>query len=124
MPSINQVIERVSRVRPDAYDDDTKGGWLVALDGVLFNEVAMTHEGERPTIPQSYPEDGDVPLFVGAPYDRLYDLYLMAQIDFHNRDMEDFNNSTAMYNAALDDWKRWYHRNHKPVEQVRKFETI
>ena len=33
MPSINEVIERVGRVRPDAYDDKTKAGWLIELDG-------------------------------------------------------------------------------------------
>ena len=27
MPSINEVIERVNRARPDAIDDETKAAW-------------------------------------------------------------------------------------------------
>lgn len=123
MPSINEVIERVSRLRPDAYDDDTKGGWLVELDGTLFNEVILTHEGERPTIPRRYPEDGGLPLLVGAPYDRLYDLYIMAQVDFYNKDLEDYNNSVTLFNTALDSYKKWYHRTHSPLARVDRFKT-
>ena len=33
MPSINEVIERVNRARPDAIDDETKAAWLLELDG-------------------------------------------------------------------------------------------
>ena len=36
MPSINEVIERVNRARPDAIDDETKAAWLLELDGQLF----------------------------------------------------------------------------------------
>ena len=36
MPSINEVIERVNRARPDAIDDETKAAWLLELDGQLY----------------------------------------------------------------------------------------
>lgn len=107
MPSINEVIERVNRARPDAIDDETKAAWLLELDGQLFQEVILRHrltsgrelhgpvgvcpvcgaaEGLRwdrvmdsnscadcgwndlPEYPKSFPEGGDKPLLVGAPY--------------------------------------------------------
>lgn len=43
MPSINEVIERVNRARPDAIDDGTKAAWLLELDGQLYREVIMRH---------------------------------------------------------------------------------
>ena len=168
MPSINEIIERVAAVRPDAYDDETKAGWLLELEGKLFREVILRHkltpgkrlkgpvevcpdcgglglepvEGdeepkepvkpdyhrmmdfsscpvcgwtELPKIPEKFPEDGDLPLLVGAPHDRLYDLYLMAQLDFYNREYDNYNNSVTAFNAALDEWRQSYHRTHLPL---------
>ena len=40
MPSINEVIERVNRARPDAIDDETKAAWLLELDGQLYPPAA------------------------------------------------------------------------------------
>jgi len=119
--TINKVIERVGRVRPDAYDDGTKAAWLLELEGRLRREVIGRHEplaGEvLPEAPESYPEDGDKPLLVGAPWDRLYDLYLMAQVDFYNREMSNYNNSVTAFNDALDQWRQSYHRRHMPLDR-------
>lgn len=172
MPSINEVLERVNRARPDAIDDETKAAWLLELDGQLYREVILRHtlgpkelasghtmggygarlnsgQGMRgaigacpecgateglvydrvmdsnactvcgwndlPQIPQRFPEDGDMPLLVGAPYDGLYDLYLMSKVDFYNREADNYNNSALAYNTALDEWKKAYHRSHAPI---------
>ena len=150
MPSINEVIERVGRVRPDAYDDKTKAGWLIELDGkpaagghpAAPADAAETGNraraaGRVPGVRRArhrmaarmkrrdcsacpacrwsqharswcgpYPEDGDKPLLVGPPYDNLYDLYLMAQIDFYNREAENYNNSALAFNQAMDEYKK------------------
>ncbi len=165
MPSINEVIERVNRVRPDAIDDGTKAAWLLELDGQLYREVILRHrltpgrvprgpigacpacggygeegreEGkepaginydrvmdcsscpacgwsELPEYPKQFPEDGDMPLLAGPPYDGLYDLYLMSKVDFYNRETDNYNNSALAYNSALDEWKKAYHRSHAPI---------
>lgn len=44
MPSINEVIERQMRLRPDAFSDDTKAQWLLELDGKLKAEVILRHK--------------------------------------------------------------------------------
>ena len=44
MPSINEVIERVNRARPDAIDDETKAAWLLELDGQLYRETILRHQ--------------------------------------------------------------------------------
>ena len=31
--TINEVLERVAKVRPDAYDDDLKASWIMELEG-------------------------------------------------------------------------------------------
>ena len=104
MPSINEVIERANRVRPDAIDDATKAAWLLDLNEQLYRETVLRHEIT----------DGDMPLLVGAPWDGLYDLYLFSQADFINRESANYNNSVQAYNAALDEWQKQYHRQHMP----------
>ncbi|MEG1578241.1 MAG: hypothetical protein RR336_05715 [Oscillospiraceae bacterium] len=120
MPCINEIIERVGRVRPDALDDGTKSGWLIELDGKLYRDVILKHvplSGEvMPVPPRSFPEDAAKPLIVPVPFDILYDLYLMSQIDFCNREMDNYNNSALAFNTALDDYKRDYHRTHLPIQ--------
>lgn len=153
MPTINEVLERVNRARPDALDDKTKAGWLIELDGKLYREVILRHRltsgrglrgpaGECPEcggtdiqydrvmdvsrcgtcgwsgLPEpvrQFPEDGDNPLLVEAPYDNLYDLYVMAQVDFYNREAENYNNSALAFNTALDEYKKDYHQSHMPI---------
>lgn len=116
--SINQVLSRVDRVRQDAVDERTRAAWLLELEGKLFREVILRHEcpGPLPVYPTRFPEDGDMPLLAGAPYDRLYDLYLMAQADFVNREWEDYNNTSAMFNDALWQFRRAWHREHRPLD--------
>ena len=153
MPSINEVIERVNRARPDAIDDETKAAWLLELDGQLYRETILRHQltsgrgakgpvavcptcggteitydrvmdsnlcpacgwTDLPDFPKAFPEDGDKPLLVEAPYDGLYDLYLMSKVDFYNREADNYNNSALAYNAALDEWRKQYHRRHLPI---------
>ena len=120
MPTINEVIERVNRVKPDVYEDTTKAGWLLELEGKLYRESILRHERlpNEPNIPEpseNIPDSWNLPLLVAAPYDNLYDLYLMAQIDFHNREMENYNNSALAFNEVLDSWQKDYHRTHPPL---------
>ena len=48
MPSINEVIERVNRARPDAIDDETKAAWL------LENEPDLMRRAERLLLLEDY----------------------------------------------------------------------
>lgn len=119
--TINKAMERAARVRSDPYDDETKAGWLLELEGRIREEVIQAHEtgdGEEqePAGPVlSFPEDADRPLLVGPPYERLYELYLLCQIDLHNGEPDRYANSVQVFNAALDAWAQAYHRRHLPV---------
>lgn len=117
--TINKAMERAARVRSDPYDDETKAGWLLELEGRIREEVIGTHEPENgadqaePVL--TFPEDADRPLLVDAPYDRLYELYLLCQIDLHNGETDRYANSVRVFNAALDAWAQAYHRRNAPI---------
>lgn len=117
--TINEVLERVAKVRPDAYDDDLKASWIMELEGKVRAEIFGRHIPCRccPWLPEEvkvYPEDGDKPLLITAPHERVYDLYVLAQIDFFNREYDNYNNSTLAFNNALDEWRQSFHRQHIP----------
>lgn len=120
MVTVNEVLERVSRVRPDAYDDKTKAGWIAELDGKVRAEVYGRHIPckDCPWLPApvtASPEDWDKPLLIPAPNERVYELYVLAQVDFYNREYDNYNNSAAAFNTALDQWRQHFHRTHAPT---------
>ena len=107
--TMNEVIEYVDRVKPNAYSEDEKYRWIANLEGLISREV----KGEEEPV-YSLPEDADKPLQVCSPYDEIYALYVMAQIDFHNREYNNYNNTALMFGELLDKYKAWYIQNHNP----------
>lgn len=118
MPTINEVIERVERIKPVAnVDDQDKARWLIELDGRILREIIQksVHDTPPDMPPAEWPEDGDKQLLVPSPYDRLYDLYLLAHIEFAIREFGNYNNSMAAFNSLLDIYACHYRNNHMPV---------
>lgn len=118
MPTINEVIERVDRIKPVVnVDDQDKARWLIELDGRILREIIQksVHDTPPDMPPAEWPEDGDKQLLVPSPYDRLYDLYLLAQIEFAIREFGNYNNSMAAFNSLLDIYACHYRNNHMPV---------
>ena len=109
--TISTCIEQVNRLRPVAYDENTIASWLLELDGKLFIE---TQHSELPEPPRKFPEDGDMPLTAGEPYSNLYVLYVIAMIDFNNREIGAYNNAIELFNAALAEYKTHYIQTHLP----------
>lgn len=109
--TINQVIEQVSRISPGAVEDRDLAGWLLALDGKLFQELHMPEDMERPL---KWPEDGDVPLSAKEPYDGLYALYAQLKMEFYRKDYEEYNNTAEAYNDAVNEYRKAYRREHPP----------
>ena len=113
MPSINEVLERVGRSRPDAVDDREKAQWLIELDGQLYRTLTSADDPDK-TPPAAFPEDGDKALLVPAPWDRIYDLYVMAMVEFEMRDYEEYQNTYALFNQAMTDFRAFWRREHVP----------
>lgn len=113
----------------DAADSDTEEGNQEDAEGEAAEEpAALCYDpvmdccfcpacrwSELPQIPMEFPRDGDLPLLLETPYDRVYDLLLLAQIDFHNREYDNYNNTALAFNTALEEWRRQYHRRHLPI---------
>ena len=110
MPSINEVIERVDKVKPNVYDEEQKAEWLARLDGRISREILKM----RDPIKYIYPEDGDKELLVPYPYDDMYDYFLKAMIDFENGEIDSYNNSLAMYEESFNSYVKLWQRENMP----------
>ena len=138
MATINEVIERVSRLRPvQALDDADMAKWLLELEGRMWNVLVETSvipwreeqpeepeevgQQEIPMVPLTpawppaerariWPEDGDKPLLAPAPYDRVYDYWLISNIEFALREYTNYQNTYQMFNEAYQEFSAWFRR--------------
>lgn len=114
--TISGAIDNVDRLKPNGFSDDEKIGWLSELDARIWAEIIQTHEGAEDRTWEPYTEDTDrdTVLLAYAPYDPVYRYWLEAQIDLYNMELDKYNNSTALFNAAYQDFAGAYNRTHMP----------
>ena len=113
MATVNRVTAYIDRVKPNVYTDEDKFNWISTLEGLVAREV-MGEEGPE----YEFPKDVDTELMVPSPFDDIYQLYVGAMIDFHNREYDQYNNTAAMFEERLEQFKAWYIRNNPSCNRV------
>ena len=110
---INDVIAEVRSLCRGRYEDAQLMKWLSDVDALIYKEIIKTHEGapDGEFVPYT---DGESELIVPYVYGELYRLYLQAQIYLSNGEINDYNNSAALYAAARSKYANWYNRTHMP----------
>lgn len=118
MPSMNEVMERVKRTKPNTIEGKDQARWLLTLDGRVYEEVTKADDPEKLPV-KSWPDDGDKPLLAESPYDSIYDMYLTAMICFALGEYNDYNNIVDQFEKTFRDFKAWWRRNHVPKQTAR-----
>lgn len=124
--TIKDCIDMVDNLKPNQYTILDKVQWLSFIEGVIINDVLKTHEGYDGKYDDfsGYSEDKlSVPLIVQSPYDRLYTAYLKMKIDEENGETARYNNSAAMFNSYMDEFKKYYNKTHMPLNITDKATT-
>lgn len=116
MATMNEVMERVKRTKPNAIDEKDQARWLLQLDGRVYNEVTGQDEDVQPA--KSWPDDGDKELLAQSPYDGIYDLYLTAMICFALGEYSDYNNAAELFDQEFQAFRAWWRRGHVPQNTV------
>lgn len=116
--TVRDAIARLQKVKPNQYDDATLVKWLSDLDGMIFNDVILTHEGADGAGFSEYDPDSDIDceLLAPDPYTDIYVKYLSAQVDFHNAEFSRYNNSMVMFTSAYSEFTSWYNRTVMPLQ--------
>lgn len=63
----------------------------------------------------SFESAADMDMLAPAPYDSLYTLYVCSMIDFYNQEIANYNNSSALFNKAYDEYRSYYRRSNRPT---------
>lgn len=106
---IKDAISAADEMRPNAISEKIKAKWVQDLNAQLAETM-----GIEPPIPVEWPEDGPE-LLMPAPHDEIYQLYLMARIDYSQEDMELYQMDSAMSDKAISDARAWWRRNNRPA---------
>ncbi|MEG2000674.1 MAG: hypothetical protein RR053_04685 [Evtepia sp.] len=112
MSTINQLLLTADTLRENALPIEQKALWLCELESRITGEVLKS---PRYLV---YPEDADTQLSVPSPYDALYRYYLYAQIDFAQREYEEYNNAIKLFNSTLAAYMAEERRSHKQAKQT------
>lgn len=108
--TIEKVINYVSDIKPHAFQNETLVMWLNECEGHIQTEVLSV--AIENIVSYEYEADRDKELIINAPHDKLYGLYLTAMIDFMHGEYSKYENTMQMYNAALEEYSKWFIRHH------------
>lgn len=118
MATINEVMARVKRTKPNTIEEKDQARWLLTVDGRVYEEVTKADVPDV-TPAKSWPEDGDRHLLAQSPYDSIYDLYLTAMICFALGEYSDYNNIAQQFELTFNDFRAWWRRHHVPKQTAR-----
>ena len=120
---INEAIQRLDSLKFNTYKQEDKIDWLSRLDNMVKKQIIDTHEGSESVSFNGYTADTplDTVLLVPAPYDEVYLRWMEAQIDYHNGEINSYNNAIILFNTAFNAYKEHYNSAHKPVQHGRRF---
>ena len=121
--TIKEAIDLVDKLKPNQYPFTLKVKWLSKLDGMIFKEVFLTHEGCTMGAFEGYDNAlQEQELLVPYPYDEdVYNYFLQAQIDKENGEIAKYNQSITLYNTAYFNFRNWYIRTHQPLSGGTRF---
>lgn len=122
--TIQEALAEIDDLKVNTYGTHQKIQWLSDLDGMIWREIILAHEGVRPGIMfKGYDQETplDTELLAPFPYTDIYKHWLSAQIDDNNRDTNEYAKSMVRYNAAWQTLGDYWTRTHMPISRAPQF---
>lgn len=116
MATIREIIDRARENRPHGFSDVELLKWISSIEGKLLLDIQLLDISEMYQFNYRYPEDLDRELFIRYPHDDIYYYWVLAQIDKHNNEINNYQNSMQMYNEALNNYTGWYASTYRPAQ--------
>ena len=116
MATLQQALTRIDAICPNAWDETAKLLWLNECESMIQTRIL----GTAPEQCITYDADTDrsTKLLVPAPFDRLYVYYVIAMCDYAAHETAHYADSMALFNAALDEYAKWYQRTNGAAASV------
>ncbi len=115
--TLSEAIEQVKTLKPNAYSEEALTVWLNQLEAMVQSEV----HGVDPEniVSFNWGSDGDSLLTICKPDDHAYGEWISAKIDFNNKEFGAYNNGVDVFNNTYDEYKKFWRRNHNPLDNIR-----
>lgn len=101
------VIARADALRENSISEEQKAEWLHTFDC----EIAEMMGKEAPE--NTWPYDRDL-LLTEKQFENVYVLYLCTMISYYFGETSQYENDSALFNAAYAKARAWWIRNHRP----------
>ena len=108
--TVNMAIANAQELYPDTFSDSLKARWISELDGKISRETLHKND----FMPYDFPKDGDRELLVKAPYDNIYELYIIAMSQFHSGEIGSYGTTAAIFGRSYEEFRKDYIRNNIP----------
>ena len=110
---LGRMIALVDNMKPNQYTAEMKTKWLSEVEGTVVDEILNQAAGNQIVFDgYDYNSDAEREMMVPDTHLDIYQYYLFAKIDYQNSELERYNNDTAMYYAALEDYAKWLPAGH------------
>lgn len=114
--TINEAISYFDEQCPNMISFDNKVKWLSELDEMIFNKIIRSRENPITTEFKPYSsEDGDKLLLVSSPYTEIYRFYLEKNVCYRNREIQQCNNATELFNTYYEQYFSYYNSTHRII---------
>lgn len=114
--TIQDVITNVDNTKPNMFDEGIKLVWLNEVDNKVYQIMKKRKGAEELIKPDINAEcDYDMQLLLPDEFSCIYTYYLYAMIDFSNNETQRYNNSMIMYDNALDEFEKYWYREHPQI---------
>jgi hypothetical protein len=100
-----RAIEQAEAMRPGSIDGNTLE-WLYSLEARIFTEVVGMDPPERLEMTDD--------LIATGTYERIYPLWIVAQYDLNNAEIERYHNDVTAFNEIYEAFCAWWTRTHTP----------
>lgn len=120
--TIQAAIDMIDTLKPNMIPHHQKVAWLSDLDGLIWREVVLTHEGAPDLKFEGYDQDAepDTTLLAPEPYTDIYKHYLASKMDIANRETSEYAKDMVLFNNAWQTLCDYWNRTHMPRQRVKQ----
>lgn len=117
--TVAEAIAEAGRYRPNhKATEEEIAGWLNQLEKKIWIELYSACI--FPPLPHEE-FDEDTELYVKSPYSVLYRLWLCANIDMLQGDLNNYSVQSSLFEQMYEQYKGVYIQKHKPIHTPEKY---
>ena len=120
--TLRAIESKIKHFRPGSEAILTPERLLSYIDDVekrIYNDIILKHE-IGPSVPVPILHDGErgynEELMLPDEYTDIYVYYACSKIDLIRNEIDRYANSSALYNAAIEEYARYINRHYLPKQ--------